>query len=107
MLDLSSGQFHDDFSRSADDFVKAAEDSKALTTGTVNAVALDTVEGDRALVLTTRSEPTFGESRGVVRHAAGSGAFAFAPVTGFKLATAVGLACLAECDAGAVHDARR
>lgn len=53
VLDLSTGQFHDDFQRSADDFVKTAEDSKALTVGTVNAAALDTVDGDRAVVMLT------------------------------------------------------
>lgn len=51
VLDLSTGAFHDDFQRSADDFVKTAEQSKAVTTGTVNAAALDSVQGDRATVL--------------------------------------------------------
>ncbi len=51
VLDLSTGQFHDDFGHSADDFVKTAEESKAVTTGQVNAAALDAVDGDRARVL--------------------------------------------------------
>ncbi len=51
VLDLSTGQFHDDFARSADDFVKTAEDSKAVTKGTVNIAALERVDGDRAVVL--------------------------------------------------------
>ena len=51
VLDLSTGQFHDDFGHSAEDFVKTAEESKAVTIGKVNAAALDVVDGDRARVL--------------------------------------------------------
>lgn len=51
VMDLSTGQFHDDFSRSANDFVKTAEDSKAVTSGSVNVAALEKVEGDQAVVL--------------------------------------------------------
>jgi Mce-associated membrane protein len=51
VLDLSTGAFRDDFQRSAQDFVKTAVDSKAVTTGTVNAAALDTLEGDRGVVM--------------------------------------------------------
>ena len=51
VIDLSTGQFHDDFSRSADDFVKTAEDSKALTKGSVNVAALEKVDGDQGVVL--------------------------------------------------------
>jgi Mce-associated membrane protein len=51
ILDLSTGQFHDEFSHSADDFVKTAEDSKAVTAGSVNVAALERVDGDRAVVL--------------------------------------------------------
>ena len=51
VLDLSTGNFHDDFQRSAEDFVKTAVDSKAVTSGTINAAALDSIDGDRAVVL--------------------------------------------------------
>ena len=51
VLDLSTGQFHEDFSHSAEDFVKTAVDSQAVTTGTINAAALDDVDGDRGRVL--------------------------------------------------------
>ena len=51
VLDLSTGQFHNDFSRSADDFVKTAQDSKAITKGSVNVAALEKVVGDQAVVL--------------------------------------------------------
>lgn len=51
VLELSSGQFHDDFDRSAEDFVKTAEQSQAVTKGTVNVAALEKIEGDRAVVL--------------------------------------------------------
>ena len=51
VLDLSTGPFHDDFARSADDFVKTSLDSKAVTIGKVNAAALDSVDGDRGVVM--------------------------------------------------------
>ena len=51
VLDLSTGQFRDDFQRSADDFIKTAVDSKAVTVGTINAAALDTVQGDQGVVM--------------------------------------------------------
>ena len=51
VLDLSTGQFHDDFARSADDFVKTAQDSQAVTKGSVNFAALEKVDGDQAVVL--------------------------------------------------------
>lgn len=51
VLDLSTGPFREDFQRSAEDFVKTAVDSQAVTTGTVNAAALDTVDGDRGVVM--------------------------------------------------------
>lgn len=51
VIDLSTGQFHDDFARSADDFVKTAEDSKAVTRGSVNVAALERLDGDQGVVL--------------------------------------------------------
>jgi Mce-associated membrane protein len=51
VLDLSTGAFREDFQRSADDFIKTAVDSKAVTTGTVNAAALDTLDGDSGVVM--------------------------------------------------------
>ncbi len=51
VLDLSTGAFREDFARSADDFVKTAVDSKAVTSGTVNAAALDTLQGDSGVVI--------------------------------------------------------
>lgn len=51
VLDLTTGQFHDDFDHSADDFVKTAEESKAVSVGKISAAALDVVDGDRARVL--------------------------------------------------------
>jgi Mce-associated membrane protein len=51
VLDLSTGAFREDFERSAEDFVKTALESKAFTTGTVNAAALDSLDGDRGVVM--------------------------------------------------------
>ena len=68
VLDLSTGQFHDDFGYSADDFVKTAVDSQAVTTGTVNAAALDVVDGDRARVLVSATS-VVSNARGAKRDA--------------------------------------
>lgn len=51
VLDLTTGPFHDDFQRSADDFVKTSVESKAVTIGKINAAALESVDGDRGIVL--------------------------------------------------------
>ncbi len=51
VLDLTTGPFHDDFQRSADDFVKTSVDSKAVTIGKINAAALESVEGGRGIVM--------------------------------------------------------
>lgn len=51
VLDLSTGQFHEDFQKSAEDFVKTAVGSKAVTKGTITAAALNSVAGDQATVL--------------------------------------------------------
>ncbi|MCW1959466.1 MAG: hypothetical protein KIH64_013180 [Mycobacterium sp.] len=51
VLDLTTGPFHDDFARSADDFVKTSVDSRAVTIGKINASALESVDGDRGTVM--------------------------------------------------------
>lgn len=51
VLDLSTGPFHDEFQRSADDFVKTSVDSRAVTIGKINAAALDSVDGQRGVVM--------------------------------------------------------
>ena len=51
VLDLSIGAFHDDFASRAEDFVKTAQDSNAVTKGSVTAAALDKVGAGTAVVL--------------------------------------------------------
>lgn len=51
ILDLSTGRFHDDFSQSADDFVKTAETAKTVSVGTVKVAALDSANVDGGIVL--------------------------------------------------------
>ena len=68
VLDLSTGQFHDDFGHSADDFVTTAVDSQAVTTGTVSAAALDAVDGDQARVLVAATS-VVSNARGAKRDA--------------------------------------
>jgi Mce-associated membrane protein len=51
VLDLSTGAFRDDFAGRADDFIKTAEGSKAVTKGAVSASALDSADADNPVVL--------------------------------------------------------
>ncbi len=51
VLDLSTGGFREDFVKGAEDFVKTAEQSKAVTKGSVSGAAVDSVNGDSAVVL--------------------------------------------------------
>lgn len=51
VLDLSTGGFKQDFIKGADDFIKTAEQSKAVTKGSVSGAAVDSVNGDSAVVL--------------------------------------------------------
>jgi Mce-associated membrane protein len=55
VLDLSIGAFHDDFASRAADFVKTAQDSKAVTVGSVTASALESATADSAIVLLAAS----------------------------------------------------
>ena len=51
VIDSSTGQFHDDFQARAKDFTTVVEQSKVVTQGSVNAAAVQTINGDYALVL--------------------------------------------------------
>lgn len=55
VLDLSTGRFHEDFARDADDFVKTAVDAQAVTKGAVSAAALQSVQDGRGVVLVAAS----------------------------------------------------
>ena len=55
VIDLSTGSFKDDFTKGADDFVKTAEQSKAVTVGSINAAALEGDTGDSGVVLLAAS----------------------------------------------------
>ncbi|MGO9383157.1 MAG: hypothetical protein ACLP4W_13965 [Mycobacterium sp.] len=51
VIDSSTGQFRDDFQQRAKDFITVVEQSKVVTQGTVNAAAVQSVDGNSALVL--------------------------------------------------------
>lgn len=55
ILELSTGSFHDDFARRADDFIKTAVTANAVTKGSIRAAALESVEADAAVVLVAAS----------------------------------------------------
>ncbi|ORV82251.1 hypothetical protein AWC11_24025 [Mycobacterium interjectum] len=51
VIDGSTGQFKDDFQQRANDFISVVTQSKAVTEGTVNAAALESINGNSAVVL--------------------------------------------------------
>jgi Mce-associated membrane protein len=51
VIDSSTGEFRDDFQRSAKDFTTVVEKSKVVTEGTVNAAALESMDEHSASVL--------------------------------------------------------
>lgn len=51
VIDSSTGEFHDDFQQRAADFTKVVEQSKVVTEGTVNAAAIESMDGHSAQVL--------------------------------------------------------
>jgi Mce-associated membrane protein len=51
VIDGATGQFKDDFQQRANDFISVVTQSKSVTEGTVNAAALESVNGDSAVVL--------------------------------------------------------
>jgi len=51
VIDGSTGQFKDEFQRRANDFISMVTQSKAVTEGTVHAAALESVNGNSAVVL--------------------------------------------------------
>jgi Mce-associated membrane protein len=51
VIDSSTGEFRDDFQRSAKDFTTVVEKSKVVTEGTVNAAALESLDEHSASVL--------------------------------------------------------
>ncbi|WP_234791390.1 hypothetical protein [Mycolicibacterium fortuitum] len=63
IIDNSTGQFKDDIQSSAEDLVKAAQDSKATTKATVRASAVQSMDTDSAVVLVS-SATTVSNSAG-------------------------------------------
>ena len=55
IVDNSVGQFKDDFQNQAADFIKVAQESKVITEVTVNAVAVESMSDDSAVVLVAAS----------------------------------------------------
>jgi Mce-associated membrane protein len=51
VIDSSTGQFRDDFQQRAKDFTTVVEQSKVVTQGTVNAAAVQSIDGNSAMVL--------------------------------------------------------
>jgi Mce-associated membrane protein len=51
VIDSSTGQFKDDFQQRANDFIAVVTQSKAVTEGTVNAAAIESMDRDSAVVL--------------------------------------------------------
>jgi Mce-associated membrane protein len=62
VLDLSTGAFRGDFQSRADDFVKTAQASKAVTKGSVKAAALEWAHADSGAVLVAASSQVTNSS---------------------------------------------
>lgn len=55
VIDSTTGEFHDDFASSTDDFLTVMQESKVVTTASVNATAVDSMTTDSAVVLVAAS----------------------------------------------------
>ncbi len=55
IIDNSTGQFRDDFKNTADDFIKVAQDSKAVTETNVTGTAVQSMTNDTAIVVVAAS----------------------------------------------------
>ncbi|CAN5322579.1 hypothetical protein BH09ACT8_BH09ACT8_35190 [soil metagenome] len=51
VIDSTTGQFHEDFQKSAKDFLSVMKESKVVTTASVSAVAVESMTPDSAVVL--------------------------------------------------------
>lgn len=51
VIDSATGEFKDDFKNRAKDFIAVVEQSKAVTEGTINGAAVESMKGDSAVVL--------------------------------------------------------
>jgi len=51
VIDSSTGEFRDQFQQRAADFIRVVQESKAVTEGTVNAAAIESMNGNSAVVL--------------------------------------------------------
>jgi Mce-associated membrane protein len=56
VLDIATGEFKDDFQKRAEDFASVVKDSKAVTEGTVTAIAVESMNKDSAVVLVLANE---------------------------------------------------
>lgn len=57
VIDSSAGEFRDDFESKSADFISVVEQSKVVTKGTINAVGIQSIDGDTAtLLVSAKSE---------------------------------------------------
>ncbi|MGV0770329.1 hypothetical protein [Mycobacterium syngnathidarum] len=62
IIESSTGQFKQDFEATADDFIKVAQSSKAVTETTVSATAVDSMTDDSAVVLVAATSRVSNEA---------------------------------------------
>lgn len=60
VIDGSTGRFRSNFEETADDFVKALQEEKIITTASVNDAAVESVDGDSAVVLVSATSQREG-----------------------------------------------
>jgi Mce-associated membrane protein len=64
VLENSTGEFHTDFASRVDDFTAVVRDSKVVTSGTVNATAVESMTRDSAVVLVAATSTVTNASGG-------------------------------------------
>ena len=64
VIDSTTGEFRDDFKRQAPDFTRVVEESKATTVGTVNAAAIQSVNGNSAMVMVSATSRVINSQGG-------------------------------------------
>lgn len=60
VIDGSTGRFRSNFEETADDFVRALQEEKIVTTAAVNDTAVESVDGDTAVVLVSATSQRQG-----------------------------------------------
>lgn len=73
VLEGSIGRFRDNFAETSEDFVRALQEEKIITTATVNDAAVESITGDSAVVLVSATSRREGPGHPATSSSPGSG----------------------------------